>query len=53
MLKAIGLQKVYHQGEVAQEVIKNLSLEIKGGEFVSFVGPSGSGKSTVLNMLGC
>ena len=53
MLKAIGLKKVYTSGEVSQEVIKNFSLEISEGEFISLVGPSGSGKSTVLNMLGC
>lgn len=53
MLKAIHLKKVYHAGEITQEVIKDFSLEIKEGEFISLVGPSGSGKSTVLNMLGC
>lgn len=47
------LQKVYKTGEISQEVIKDLSLEINEGEFISLVGPSGSGKSTVLNMLGC
>lgn len=40
-------------GEVNLEVIKDLTLDIKEGEFISIVGPSGSGKSTVLNMLGC
>jgi len=34
-------------------VIKDLTLEITEGEFISIIGPSGSGKSTVLNMLGC
>lgn len=53
MLGALHLKKVYHAGEIAQEVIKDFSLEIKEGEFISLVGPSGSGKSTVLNMLGC
>lgn len=53
MLKALHLKKVYHAGEIAQEVIRDFSLEIKEGEFISLVGPSGSGKSTVLNMLGC
>ena len=53
MLKALHLKKVYHAGEITQEVIKDFSLEIKEGEFISLVGPSGSGKSTVLNMLGC
>ncbi|MDD2383588.1 MAG: ABC transporter ATP-binding protein [Sulfurospirillaceae bacterium] len=53
MLKAVSLKKVYTSGEVSLEVIKNFSLEIKEGEFISLVGPSGSGKSTVLNMLGC
>ncbi len=53
MLQAQHLKKVYHTGEVVQEVIKDFSLEINEGEFISLVGPSGSGKSTVLNMLGC
>lgn len=32
--------------------LKNISLEIKEGDFICFAGPSGSGKSTLLNLLG-
>lgn len=53
MIKASNLKKVYKVGELDLEVIKDFSLLIKEGEFISLVGPSGSGKSTVLNMLGC
>ncbi len=53
MIKANNLQKSYQMGEINLEVIKNLSLVINEGEFISIVGPSGSGKSTLLNMLGC
>jgi multiple sugar transport system ATP-binding protein len=33
------------------EVIPNVNLDIKDGEFVVFVGPSGCGKSTLLRMI--
>lgn len=35
----------------AQTVVKNLSLKIERGEFLSIQGPSGSGKSTLLYLL--
>lgn len=53
MIRASHINKTYKVGELDLEVIKDLSLEINEGEFISLVGPSGSGKSTVLNMLGC
>jgi sulfonate transport system ATP-binding protein len=33
------------------EVLKNISLEIEGGEFIAIVGHSGCGKSTLLRMI--
>ena len=53
MIEAKNLKKVYKTGELDLEVIKDFSLNIDKGEFISLIGPSGSGKSTVLNMLGC
>ena len=36
-----------------QEVLKNINIKVKKGEFISVMGPSGSGKSTLLyNMCG-
>lgn len=33
--------------------LKDLSLEINEGDFVSVMGPSGSGKTTLLNLISC
>lgn len=33
------------------DVLKNISFEVKRGEFMSIVGPSGSGKSTLLRII--
>ena len=32
-------------------VLKNISLEVKKGQTVAFVGPSGGGKTTLCNLL--
>ncbi|MFV0332720.1 MAG: ABC transporter ATP-binding protein [Tropicimonas sp.] len=35
----------------AVDVLKNINLTVKGGDFVVFVGPSGCGKSTLLRLI--
>lgn len=35
-----------------EQILKNFSLSVKTGEFVSLVGPSGSGKSTIFYLIG-
>lgn len=51
MIKAENLTKKYGQGELETTALKNISLEIKQGEFVAVIGPSGAGKSTLLYQL--
>jgi NitT/TauT family transport system ATP-binding protein len=47
-----GLNKVYETQGQPVVALKNVDLQIRQGEFVSFVGPSGCGKSTLLNIIG-
>nr|WP_249126766.1 ABC transporter ATP-binding protein [Brucella oryzae] len=45
------LLKSIHKRYGAQEVLKDINLEVQDGEFIIFVGPSGCGKSTLLRSI--
>src|SRR5260370_42628449 len=47
-----GVEKVFHRGSEDIHVLKDLHLQVPGGEFLALMGPSGSGKSTLLNLIG-
>lgn len=48
-----NLTKSYGEENNKVDVLKNINIEIKKGEFVAIIGASGSGKSTLMNIMGC
>lgn len=50
-MAGITLEEVSRQFSDGTLGVDNLSLDIRDGEFMVFVGPSGSGKSTALRMI--
>lgn len=52
IVEVSNLYKNFENGLQTVEVLKDISLEVKKGEFVSIMGPSGSGKSTLLYIMG-
>ena len=46
-----GVAKRFPVGDGEVTVLRDISFQVKQGEFVTIVGPSGSGKSTLLNLI--
>lgn len=52
MIKLENINRSFKNGEKVNHILKDISLEIKKGEFIAIMGPSGSGKSTLINIIG-
>ncbi len=48
-----NINKFFGEDENRVHILKNISINIEKGDFVSIIGQSGSGKSTLMNIIGC
>ena len=52
LLELRGIHKRFSLGEKQVEILHDVDIDVRAGEFVAIMGPSGSGKTTCLEILG-
>lgn len=52
MISLMNISRHFTVGDEQVRALREVTLQIEQGEYVSIMGPSGSGKSTLLNILG-
>lgn len=53
LIKMRGIWKTYQMGNEQLHALRNVSFDVRQGEYLAIIGPSGSGKSTLMNLIGC
>jgi putative ABC transport system ATP-binding protein len=51
IVRVSHVHKYFTRGSEKIDVLQDLSLDVKAGEYVALMGPSGSGKTTLLNLI--
>lgn len=53
LIKMRGIWKTYQMGTEQLHALRDVSFDVRQGEYLAIIGPSGSGKSTMMNLIGC
>lgn len=53
LIKMRGIWKTYKMGNQQLHALKDVSFDVRRGDYLAIIGPSGSGKSTLMNLIGC
>ena len=51
MISVKDVDLIFETNDGPVQALKGVSLEVGGGDFVSFIGPSGCGKTTLLRAI--